>query len=379
MIYFDNAATSFPKPKETISAVHDFLTVKGGNPGRGGHPLSIDAARVVFETREKLTRFVGGKNSERMIFTQNGTESLNLAILGLLREDDHVVTTALEHNAVMRPLDFLMKERRIEVTIVPCSPAGDVDIKALRRAVRKKTKMVIANHGSNIVGTIQPLDRIRESIGNKLFVVDGCQTVGNIAIDVERDGIDVLCFSCHKALLGIQGLGAIFLREGVDPIPLKFGGTGSRSEETEQPDALPDRYESGTPNTPGIAGLSGGLRFIEKVGIGEIGRRKRAMTEKIFEGLSRLDKVQIYGSLETSRLPIVLMNVEGVQPSDVGYECNRAGICVRVGLHCAPLSHKTVGTFPTGAVRISPGYFTTDEEVERLLQVVAHIIERERR
>jgi cysteine desulfurase/selenocysteine lyase len=375
MIYFDNAATSFPKPEETVNSVHHFLTSIGGNPGRGGHPLSIDAARLVFEAREKLTAFVNGTNSERMIFTQNGTESLNLAILGLLREGEHVVTSALEHNAVMRPLDFLVKTRNIEVSVVPCSTAsGRIDLKKLKATVRKETRAVIINHGSNITGTIQSLAEVRDAIGKKLLIVDACQTIGNAPIDVGKEGVDVLCFSCHKALFGIQGLGAVYLGEGVEPTPLKFGGTGSRSEETIQPEALPDKYESGTPNTPGIAGLLGGLIFIERIGLAEITRKKRAAIEKLLEGFQHIKNVRIYGDFEREAgLPIILLNIEGVEPSDVGYECNRAGICVRVGLHCTPLSHKATGTFPRGAVRVSPGYFTTDADIERLLEVIRDV------
>ena len=378
MIYFDNAATSFPKPEETIDAVHDFLTRIGGNPGRGGHPLSIDAARVVFEARERLTRLINGKDSERLIFTANGTDSLNFAILGLLEKGDHVVTTGLEHNSVMRPLEFLKKTRNVEVSIVPCSSAGLLDMTALKSAVRPGTKAVIVNHGSNVIGTIQPIGRIREVIGKKILILDACQTVGNIPIDVQGDGIDVCCFSCHKALFGVQGLGAIYLREGIDPTPPRFGGTGSNSEYMEQPEALPDRYESGTPNTPGIAGLLGGLRFIEKVGFEEIARKKRTAAAKVLEGLRGIRGIRLYGETEASdhRLPIILANVDGVEPSEVGYACNRAGICVRVGLHCSPLSHQTIGTFPRGAVRISPGYFTEDDHIGRLLEVLRTIAAR---
>jgi cysteine desulfurase family protein len=377
MIYLDNAATSFPKPEETINAVHAFLTRGGGNPGRGGHPLSIEAARLIFEAREKLTRFIHGKHSERLIFTQNGTESLNLALMGLLREKDQVVTTALEHNSVMRPLDFLRKTRNVGVTVVPCSPSGELDMRRLKRAVRRGTRAVVVNHGSNVVGTVQPLTEIRDAIGETLLIVDACQTIGNIPIDVEADRIDMLCFSCHKALFGIQGLGALSLREGIELIPLKFGGTGSRSESTEQPEALPDRYESGTPNTPAIAGLLGGLAFIEKIGQGEIARKKRAATKKIADGLYRMGRVRVYGEpFKEGRLPIILMNVEGLEPSEVGYACNRADICVRVGLHCSPLAHRTIGTFPGGGVRISPGYFTDDGEIDRLLEVLEALVTR---
>ncbi len=377
MMYFDNAATSFPKPRETVDAVNDFLTNIGGNPGRGGSPLSVDAARIVFEAREKLTAFVNGSHSERMIFTQNGTDSLNLAILGLLAEHDHVITTALEHNSVMRPLDHLAKTRHVSVTVIPCSPSGELDMAALKKAAGKRTKAVIVNHGSNVIGSVQPLSEIRAVIGETTLIVDACQTIGNIPIDVEKDCIDLLCFSCHKALFGIQGLGALYMRDGIDLTPLRFGGTGSRSESTEQPDMLPDKYESGTPNTPAIAGLLGGLTFIEATGQSNIAARKKAATRKVLEGLQRNGRVRVYGAPGNGeRLPILLADIDGVEPSDVGYECNRAGICVRVGLHCSPVAHRTVGTFPRGAVRISPGYFTSDADVDRLLEVVNKIAAR---
>lgn len=377
MIYLDNAATSFPKPDETIRSVHDFLINTGGNPGRGGHPLSIEAARVIYETRERLTRFINGKNSERLIFTQNGSESLNLAILGLLQENDHAVTTALEHNSVMRPLDFLARTRKVRVSVVPCSKNGELDLDALKKSIRKKTKAVIINHGSNVIATIQPLSEIRNIAADKVLIVDACQTIGNVPIDVQKLGIDILCFSCHKALFGIQGLGGIYMREGIDPIPLRFGGTGSKSEFTRQPEVLPDKYESGTPNTPGIAGLWGGLVFIEKIGVKQISKRKRALTETLVKALRGIDGVTVYGRPEKDdHLPIVLVNVDEVEPSDVGYECNQAGICVRVGLHCSPVAHKTVGTFPRGALRISPGYFTTEMEIDRVIEVIRGVAER---
>jgi cysteine desulfurase family protein len=374
MIYLDNAATSFPKPEETISVVHHFLTCIGGNPGRGGHPLSVDAARLVFEAREKLTRFINGRDSERLIFTQNGTESLNLAIMGLLQRKDHVVTTSLEHNSVMRPLDFLAKTKGVEVSVVPCSASGELDLRGLKKALKKRTRAVIVNHGSNIIGTIQPIGEIRAVIGDKVLIVDACQTIGNVPLDVERDGIDIACFSCHKALYAIQGLGAIYAREGIELTPLKFGGTGSRSEYTEQPDALPDKFESGTPNTPAIASLLGGLAFIEKIGRDAIAERKKRLSLKVVEGLRRIGRVTVYGPpSRDGNLPIILMNVDGVEPSEVGYKANKADICVRVGLHCSPMAHRTIGTFPRGAVRVSPGYFTDEGEIDKLLEVLKTI------
>ena len=262
MIYFDNAATSFPKPKESILFMNTFIQDIGGNPGRSGHTLSVDAARIIFETREKLTGFINGEDSKRLIFTQNGTESLNLAMLGLLKEKDHVVTTSLEHNSVMRPLNFLQKEKHIDFSVIQCSPNGKIDLQKIKDSIRINTKAVIINHGSNVIGIIQPIKEIKQIIGDIPIIVDACQTIGSEHIDIKRDNIDILCFSCHKSLYSIQGLGAIYIRNGIELTPLKLGGTGSKSESVEHPEFMPDKYECGTPNTPAIASLLGGLTFI---------------------------------------------------------------------------------------------------------------------
>ena len=373
MIYLDNAATSFPKPKETIEALNDFILNIGGNPGRSGHTLSLEAARVIFETREKLTGFIGGRDSERLIFTQNGTESLNLAILGLLKDKDHVITTSMEHNSVMRPLTFLEKERGIRFSMVKCSPAGIIDIDDLKTLMKKNTKVVIVNHGSNVIGTVQPLQEVKKVIGDAVLVVDACQTIGSYPIDVERDGIDLLCFSCHKSLYSIQGLGALYIKEGIDLTPLRFGGTGSKSESVEQPMVLPDKYESGTPNTPAIASLYGGLTFIENTGFTKIIEKKRALRERIFEGLSAIEGVELYGlprNIRAAMLPVISFNIKKLLPSEVGYLLNKEEIYTRVGLQCSPVAHKTIGTYSQGTVRAAPGYFTTGEDIERFLEVI---------
>ncbi len=375
MIYLDNAATSYPKPDETLHALVDFVTNVGGNPGRSGHPLSIEAARIVFQAREKLTAFINGKHSERLIFTSNGTESLNLAILGLIAPHDHVITTSLEHNSVMRPLDFLQRKQKVEVTTIPCSEKGELDLEKLKKSLRKNTKAVIINHGSNVIGAVQPIREIRELIGDTILIVDACQTVGNIAVDTNAQGIDIICFSCHKSLLGIQGLGALYTRKGIDLQPIKFGGTGSRSEFTSQPEFLPDKYECGTPNTPGIAALLGGLTFIENTGLTAIIEKKKVLRRYAIEKLSELDSIIIYGdSSKEDNLPIISFNVRGASPSDVGTACNRAGICVRVGLHCAPVAHRTIGTFSQGTVRVSPGYFSRADEIDQFVEVVKTIV-----
>ena len=371
MIYLDNAATSFPKPKESMEHLNRFVTEIGGNPGRSGHSLSVEAARVVFEAREKLTAFINGDDSERMIFTQNGTESLNLAILGLIEERDHVVTTSLEHNSVMRPLMFLMKKQGVEVSIIQCNRSGSLDLEALARTVRKDTKAVIINHGSNVVGVTQPLHDVRQAIGSAILIVDACQTIGTNPIDINRDNIDILCFSCHKSLFSVQGVGAIYIRNGIDPVPLKFGGTGSKSESIDHPEFLPDRYECGTPNTPGIASLLGGLAFIEKEGLTKISERKTSMREKIVRGLSAIHGVTVHGNNgNKAYVPVVSFTMYGKLPSEIGYALNQQQIYVRIGLQCSPMAHKTIGTFPEGTVRVSPGYFTTDEDIDTFLEAV---------
>jgi len=374
MIYLDNAATSFPKPKETAERLNAFINEIGGNPGRSGHSLSVDAARIVFEAREKLTDFIHGHNSERLIFTQNGTESLNLAILGLIKDGDHVITTSMEHNSVMRPLMFLMKEKKVELSIVQCDPLGRLDVSDLSKVMQKNTKAVIINHGSNVIGTVQPIGDIKKAIGDMTLIVDACQTIGTIPVDIKKDNIDIICFSCHKSLFAIQGLGALYVREGIDPVPLKFGGTGSKSESVEHPNFMPDRYECGTPNTPGIASLMGGLTFIENEGLDKISKRKCEIRERVIRGLAGIDGVIVYGdNSQKPSLPVISLNVSGKLPSEVGYELNRQQIYVRIGLQCSPVAHKTIGTFPEGTVRVSPGYFTTDEELDTFLEAVKTI------
>ncbi|HOD75299.1 MAG TPA: aminotransferase class V-fold PLP-dependent enzyme [Syntrophorhabdaceae bacterium] len=378
MIYLDNAATSFPKPAETIRYLNDFVTHIGGNPGRSGHALSLEAARVIFEAREKLTAFIGMTDSERLIFTQNGTESLNMALLGLLGEGDHVVTTRMEHNSVMRPLEFLSKERGVSYTAVPCSPEGFLDIGDIRAALKRNTAAVVINHGSNVTGTVQPLEGIKDAVGKALLIVDACQTIGSLPIDMEVMKADILCFSGHKSLFSIQGVGALYVRSGIELTPLKFGGTGSKSESIQHPTFLPDRYECGTPNTPGIASLLGGLTFIEQEGLGTIMDRKRALRRMLVEGLRAIRGVEVYGHKgpkDASFLATAAFNIKGLLPSDVGYELNRRSMYVRIGLHCAPMAHQTVGTFPNGSLRASPGYFTQEDDIRAFIEAVSEIAE----
>ncbi len=376
MIYLDNAATSFPKPPETIEHLNKFVSHVGGNPGRSGHTLSLEAARIIFETREKLTSFIGMKNSERLLFTQNGTESLNMALLGLLGPGDHVVTTSMEHNSVMRPLEFLRQTRGITYDSVPCSTEGFVDLAQLGRTVTAETKAVVINHGSNVTGAVQPLSEIRKVIGRTRLIVDACQTIGSIPVNMEEAGADILCFSCHKSLFAVQGVGAVYVRDGIDLVPLKFGGTGSRSESIEHPSFLPDKYECGTPNTPGIASLLGGLTFIEKEGLATIEEKKKSLGTRLASGLRGVPRVDVYGHRgddQGAYLAVVAFNIKGRLPSDAGYELNRRSMYVRIGLHCSPVAHQAIGTFPEGALRASPGYFTGEADIDAFVEAVREI------
>lgn len=374
MIYLDNAATSFPKPAETVNFLNNFVLNIGGNPGRSGHALSLEAARVIFEAREKLTAFIGMKESERLIFTANGTESLNMALLGLLNDQDHVITTAMEHNSVMRPLEYLRKQRKIEYTTVPCSAQGFLDRRKIESAMRPNTRAVIINHGSNVTGAIQTIAGIKDMIKDACLILDACQTMGSIPVNMEEMKVDILCFSGHKSLFSIQGVGALFARPGIDLMPLKFGGTGSRSESIEHPSFLPDRYECGTPNTPGIASLLGGLTFIEKEGLSTITEKKQALRARLLDRLSAIPRVSIYGhDTDDPYLAIVAFNIKDKMPSEVGHELNKLSMFVRVGLHCSPVAHQTIGTFPQGSLRVSPGYFTSDDDIDQFSMAVRDI------
>ncbi len=374
MVYLDNAATSHPKPSLTRRYTLDFISRIGGNPGRSGHTASVEAARIVFDAREKLSAFINAPDSERIIFTQNGTEALNLAILGLLRQGDHVITTSMEHNSVMRPLTHLQQSRGVEVSVAECSRSGELDAENIRALLRKNTRAVIVNHGSNVTGTVQDLTEVRKCAEDRVLIVDACQTMGSIPIDVREAGIDILCFSCHKSLYGLQGLGAVYLREGIDPEPLRYGGTGSRSESIEQPFFMPDKYESGTPNTPGIAGLLGGLTFIRNTGLQKIMKKEKALLKLLIEALGEIKGAVVYGNHGLKpTVPVVSFNIRGKLPSEVGHELNRRGIYTRVGLQCSPSAHKTIGTFPHGTVRVSPGYFTTRSHITALIKAVREI------
>jgi cysteine desulfurase/selenocysteine lyase len=376
MIYFDNAATSWPKPPGVAAAMVHFLDEIGANPGRSAHRLSVDSARVVFGAREAVAALFNAPDPLRVVFGHNVTEALNLALRGLLRSGDHVITSSMEHNSVMRPLRAL-EEGDVAVTVVPCSPEGLLDPADVRAAIRPNTFMVALNHASNVVGTLMPVAEVgmiaREH--NLLLLVDAAQTGGAYPVDVQADMIDLLAFTGHKSLYGPMGTGGLIIGQRVDVsrlIPLKRGGTGSRSEREEQPDFLPDMCESGTPNAVGLAGLAAGIRWVLDRGVQAIRSHELALTQRLIDGLLEIPGVSVYGSQDAVRQTATIsFNVARLLPSEVGMRLDEEhGVLCRVGLHCAPAAHKTIGTFPDGTVRFGLGVFSTSEQVDLALEAV---------
>jgi cysteine desulfurase family protein len=379
-IYFDNAATSFPKPASVYQAVDHTLRNIGGSPGRGSHKKALEASRILFNTREKLAQLLNITDSSQIVFTLNATEALNLALKGLLKEGDHVVTTSMEHNSVLRPLKVLEQNKGILKTIVPCSAEGLLDLADLRKALRPNTRLVVVTHASNVLGTLMPIAEIRSIIerflaqSNKdiFLVLDAAQTVGSIPINVQELGVDLLAASGHKGLLGPQGTGFLYIRKGVNLEPLIEGGTGSFSHQEEQPQELPDRYESGTQNTPGLAGLGAAVDFLLREGGEKVWQHKKRLTELALEGLQEIPGIQLYGPRDPEKqVAVISFNLSGFDPTRLSMLLDEEfDIQTRAGLHCAPLAHQTIGSFPQGTVRISFGYFNKSPEITYLIKAL---------
>ena len=381
MIYFDNAATSWPKPPGVAEAMTHYLNEIGANPGRAGHRLAVEAARVVYGAREEIATLFNAPDSLRVVFGANVTEAINLALRGLLRPGDHIITSSMEHNSVMRPLRALEREG-VQVTVVPCSPDGRLDPADVEQALRPNTVMIALNHASNVVGTLLPVAEVGRIARrrNVLLLVDAAQTGGAYPIDVRADTIDLLAFTGHKSLYGPMGTGGLVIGERVDVQriePLRRGGTGSRSEREEQPEFLPDKCESGTPNAVGLAGLGAGLRWVMERSVANIRAHEMALTQQLIDGLRDIASVTVYGSLDASRqTATVSFNIAGIEPSEVGLRLDdEYAVLCRVGLHCAPAAHKTLGTFPVGTVRFGLGVFNTAQEVETALEAVRQLAE----
>ena len=403
LIYLDNAATSFPKPPEVIEAMNHFMTEVGANPGRAGHDRALEAGRIVENTRKSLSKLFNIDDPDRIVFSINVTEALNTVIYGFLKEGDHVITTSMEHNSVLRPLRHLEEKGFITLSIAPCDGKGFLDMDNFPSLIRKNTALMVLNHASNVCGTIQDVKAVKQTVGDIPLLLDAAQTAGCFPIDVKADNIDFLAFTGHKALLGPQGTGGLYIREGLTVNPLIRGGTGSISEKEVQPDFLPDGLESGTRNNVGIAGLGAGVDFILKQGVQGIRKHDKDLTAALLSALYDLAGLTIYGPLKAEeQTPAVSITFDSLLPPGAKYDYGGCGavnlelmeddiypaeagkilnseyeILVRTGLHCAPIAHRTLKTFPEGTVRVSMGYFNTLEDMEITARAIRRIAKRD--
>jgi cysteine desulfurase/selenocysteine lyase len=376
LIYFDNAATTFPKPDEVYDSIMEAMREYGANPGRSGHKLALRMGREVYKTRELLAQLFKVPNPMNIIFTSNCTDSLNIVIKGILKEGDHVITTSMEHNSVLRPL-YALKSKGVDITIVQADKMGRINPEDIKRSIKDNTKLIVTTHISNLTGTIFPIKEIGKIARENgiYYLVDAAQSAGVYDIDVEEMNIDFLAFPGHKGLLGPQGTGGLYIREGIDVQEIKQGGTGSASHVLEQPHMYPDRYESGTLNGPGIVGLGAGVNYILKKGIKNIREHELQLTKYFLEEVTKIENVKVYGPLNVSeQAPVVAMNIMGMDSSEVSYILDeKYDIATRPGLHCAPLAHKTIGTFEQGVVRFSFGLFNTHQEIDKAVQAIKEI------
>lgn len=394
-IYLDNAATSYPKPGQVVESMTRYMLDIGASPGRGGYRSGVDAGRLVFETREAVAQLFHASRAEQVIFTPNVTYSLNFAIHGLLRRRDHVVTTSMEHNSVMRPLRSAERSMEIEVTVVQCDAQGRLDPRDVRHALRPNTRMIAMTHASNVSGTVMPIADVA-SIAREagvFMLVDAAQTAGAVDIDLAALSVDVLAFTGHKGLYGPQGTGGMVLspRAASEMAAVIQGGTGSRSDEESQPQLLPDKFEPGTPNTVGIAGLGAGIRFVLEHGAGQMGMHELRLAGEFAQAARGIPGIRVFGPWETEqsmpgaatagscapdRVATVSVGFASAQadPSRAAFLLDRDfGIMVRSGLHCAPSAHRTLGTFPAGTLRFSFGWFNTASDARYAASALAQI------
>ncbi len=376
MIYFDNAATTWPKPERVYKAMDDCMRKYAANPGRSGHKMALMAAREIYETRLLLAEFFNIDDAMQIVFTANATESLNLALKGALNPGDHVIISSMEHNSVVRPLKAL-EALGVEMSIAHCDEAGRLDINSLKSEIKPNTRMLAITHISNLTGTIMPVSEIgRLAAENKLlFLLDASQSAGVYNIDVKKHNIDLLAAPGHKGLYGPQGTGFLYIRPGLDLKPLKQGGTGSKSAEIIQPELMPDRYESGTLNTSGIAGLRAGLEFINELGRENICKYEEELTAYLLSELKQIKGLILYGPKNIKeQAAVIAFNFEGLDCSEAAYILDsRYDIYCRSGLHCSPLAHKTIKTQKKGALRFSLSYFNTEEEITAAVSALKKI------
>lgn len=378
-IYMDHAATSWPKPAAVVEAMTQALLHDSANPGRGSHAMAVRASRILFNARKQLAKLFNVKNPNDIAFTYNTTMALNMAIKGYVKEGEHVIATSIEHNSVRRPLYEMEQMQGVEVSYVKANSQGHIDIESYEQLFQRNTKLVVVNHCSNLLGTIMPLQQISEIAHRHgaMVLVDAAQSAGTIPINVEEQGIDMLAFPGHKGLLGPQGTGGLYIAPYVDLAPLLHGGTGSQSEAPYQPTVRPDRYEAGTQNTPGIAGLHAGVKTVLDYGVKRIYEQEWSLTQRMIAGLMEIPHVHCMGpSLGEPRGGVVAFYVDEVDASELAFILDQHyQIAVRSGFHCTPTAHEIAGTAESGAVRASVGFSTTVDEVDRFLNAITEVIE----
>ncbi len=373
--YFDNSATSFPKPESVYKCVEKAVRLYGANPGRGGHRMAVEASQAIYETREKVASLFNIKKPLQIAFTYNSTYALNFAVKGAVPKDSHIITTSLEHNSVLRPVFYEKDENNAHVSIIEPSEDGNIHSEDIIAAMKPDTKAVVLTHMSNVTGTIIDLLPITTEARkrNILTIVDVSQSAGFLDIDVEEMKIDILCFTGHKSLFGIQGTGGIYIREGIPFSPIIEGGTGSFSKMKRQPHSMPEALEAGTLNTPGIVSLGAGIDFINSIGLENIRKHEYSLTEKFIEGIKNIEEIIIYGP--EKRGPVVTLNIKGVDSGDLAaYLDEEYAILTRAGIHCAPLAHESMHSGENGGVRFSFGYFNTEEDITYAINTLKNIV-----
>ena len=376
-IYLDNAATSFPKPKEVATAVYDFMVNNGTSSGRGSYKKAMQSDYIVYECRKLIGKLFNFDHPKKVIFTSNVTDSLNIAMRGILKENDHVITSSLEHNAVWRCLKTLERDINIKIDTVECSKDGITNPQDIKKYIKKDTALIVFTQASNVLGTIQPIREIgaiaREH--NIPFLVDSAQSAGAMKIDVKEDNIDILAFTGHKSLLGPMGTGGLIINTNIDIKPLKAGGTGGDSAYEYQPDYYPNHLETGTSNVSGIAGLREAIKFLNKEGIENIHNKEKELTKYALEKLETVKDIEIYGPKDCEKmLSVISFNIKDKRPEDVGSILDQKyDIMLRAGLHCAPTAHSVIGTKERGTLRIGLGYFNEKEDIDKLVEALNNL------
>ncbi len=378
MIYLDNAATSYPKPEAVYQALDRFARTSLANPGRAGHKMALASEHALNDCRHRLNRFFNGKWPERFVFTLNGTDALNMAFKGVLKRDDHVITTDLEHNSVSRPLVAMERAGLISLTRIAADAGGTIDPTVIKSAITERTRLIAITHGSNVLGTVQPVTEIGAIAKERaiIFLVDAAQTAGVIPIDVQAMKIDLLAFPGHKSLMGPTGTGALYVAPDLHLGPWREGGTGGDSSSPTQPAEFPYYLEGGTPNVLGIAGLAAGIQYVESEGLTKIHKHETDLVERLWSRLDEIGGFDVFGHRDVSRrVGTISFRHPGLQAPELGGILDQAfEIAIRPGLHCAPYVHRSIGSYPDGLVRVSPGPFNTNDDIDRLADALQEIL-----